>query len=530
MTPAGITSLLNATASTSTSAGALILSDGIGVIKNSFFGGTLNVASTCYLGTTSKNICIGTSTDTTRLISALDSALTATSSTYELCFGQANSTNNQIEHSFYYAGSGLSTNRLLTLQANGTLRINNPPTMSNGTGIVEIQSFGYCLNLINTATYYTRLWTDGAGSFLIETNTAGGAGGYTSHYFSSGSLGLGLMPRSRLDFGNTASDAIITLYQANNLSGTYMLGANNSATKVISAGSNGVQFYYNSASGVGVLQQLGTNIFSMLGNGLCQSKDNIIAGMGLHVNSFSTTGLAAIGNSGHMHYAAGIFSVFGYNYNTSTYIPTVIGANNSIYSNPAGLVGMGTNAPACNLHVVGTTTSGFGWLSGAGTGTATGFTNRQFSIRCSGGIMCDSGEIDVLSDVRLKSNIIQLDDTLCKKFIENINPISFNYKSIKNDKLHYGLSAQELVKYGFDSLVGFTTDENEELEECDIECDGEENIKLEKHTRLVVNLLDMIPILTKALQMGNEKIKINKEEIAELRALLNLKANSRRKK
>ena len=146
MIPADITSLLNATASTSTSTGALILSDGIGVIKNSFFGGTLNVASTCYLGTTSKNICIGTSIDTTRLISALDSALTATSSTYGLCFGQANSTNNQIEHSFYYAGSGLSTNRyeigfyggnrLLTLQANGTLRINNPPTMSNGTGIV----------------------------------------------------------------------------------------------------------------------------------------------------------------------------------------------------------------------------------------------------------------------------------------------------------------------------------------------------------------------------------------------------------
>ena len=95
------------------------------------------------------------------------------------------------------------------------------------------------------------------------------------------------MPRSRLDFGNTTSDAIIALYQANNLLGTYMLGANNSATEVVSAGSNGVQFYYNSASGVGAPQQLGTNIFSMLGNGVCQSKDNIIAGMGLHVNSFS---------------------------------------------------------------------------------------------------------------------------------------------------------------------------------------------------------------------------------------------------
>jgi hypothetical protein len=99
--------------------------------------------------------------------------------------------------------------------------------------------------------------------------------------------------------------------------------------------------------------------------------------------------------------------------------------------------------------------------------------------------MCDSGEIDVLSDLRFKKNINDLDNDLCEKFINNINPISFKYKSIENDKTHYGFSAQELVKYGFDSLVGFTVDENDNLDECEIPCEGKENILLEKHTRLV---------------------------------------------
>lgn len=53
---------------------------------------------------------IGSSTDTSRLISALNSSMGTSTSAY-VCFGQSASAANQAELSFYYAGSGSSSNR-----------------------------------------------------------------------------------------------------------------------------------------------------------------------------------------------------------------------------------------------------------------------------------------------------------------------------------------------------------------------------------------------------------------------------------
>jgi len=119
--------------------------------------------------------------------------------------------------------------------------------------------------------------------------------------------------------------------------------------------------------------------------------------------------------------------------------------------------------------------------------------------------MCDSGEIDVLSDIRLKTNIKKLDDDLCNLFIEKIDPIEFKYKVDKNT-LHYGFSAQQLMRYGFTSLVGFTQDEDLELQELIVDCENGDKIKLEKHTRLVINLLDMIPILVNVIKQQKDQI------------------------
>lgn len=85
-----------------------------------------------------KTLCVGTSQDiaSSRLISALNSSM-ATSSAVYLCLGQNNTSNNQAEISFYYTGSGSSSNRLefgffggslMYLLANGRLGVgtNNP--------------------------------------------------------------------------------------------------------------------------------------------------------------------------------------------------------------------------------------------------------------------------------------------------------------------------------------------------------------------------------------------------------------------
>jgi len=512
ITPAGITSILNTTAATSTTTGAFICSGGIGVAGNSYFGGRN------FITTTAGGLMIGTSTDNTRLISALNNTISTGSSVY-FTMGYDNSSKNQAELIFNYKSSGSGTNQFqigffgvtppFTMDANAQFRFNNPPTMSNGTGLLEIQTFGYHLNLIYNTQYYTRISSDGTGSFIIETNNNSGLGGYYSHYFQNGSLGLGnFYPRSRLDFGNTASDCIITLFQSSNLTGTYMFGANNSCIEYTSAGAAGHKFYYNGASGVGAPQQLGTNLFNIQANGNIVALKNYFANAGVHAFGFDTTDLSGYGDGVHMHYAGGQGSVFAYNYNAGSYRDLSLGNNNIFIKSSNGFTGINNTSPSCPLHVSGTgnqtTGSGFGWLSGAGTGTATGFTNRPFSVRTSGGIMCDSGEIDVLSDMRLKTNVKNIDSDLCNKFIDNINPISFNYKCDLNH-LMYGFSAQELMKFGFTQLVGFCNDENEDLVEQIVECSDGTKIKLEKNNRLVVNLISMIPILVNLVKQEKNK-------------------------
>ena len=362
------------------------------------------------------------------------------------------------------------------------------------------------IGIINDSTHYANIGTDSNGSVIL-TATSGGS--YSQYYFSyQNSIGLAnLPPRSRLDFGNTFNNCIITLYQANSSSGTYQIGCNNSAIQYTSNGLNGHQFYYNSTT---TPQALGSNVFSIRGNGNCISTLNSIANAGVHSYGYDTTDLSSYSAGAHMHYAGGKASFFGYDYSGGGYKDLSLNNDNLFIKASNGYIGIGTTSPSCPLHVSGTgnqtTAATFGWLSTGGAGTATAFTNRPFSIRCSGGIMCDSGEIDVLSDIRLKSNIQKLDKTLCLSFIKNIDPISFNYTGIKNDKKHYGYSAQELMEYGFETIVGYTNDENPLLSECIIDCVDKSKIKLDKHTRLVVSLLDIIPILHQTIKLQQDTI------------------------
>lgn len=452
-----------------------------------------------------------------------------------------------------------------TTSLNGTVNINTPPATPSR---VNIQSFGTQLGLINNANGYAYLSSDSQGGFTITTNNPLATPTYQTYLqycfdstWPSGTAGQNTRPRLslsgyscpsttgdnfRLYFGNTAADIILCLYNANNLSPSYGFGANNSALQYLSAGVNGHKFYYNSATGIGTPTQLGTNVFSIQANGNAVSQRNLFSGAGVHAFGYDTADLALYGDGVHLHYAGGHGSVFAYNYSAGSYRDIGFNNNNLFIKASSGYIGIGTTSPSCPLHIVGTgnqtTAAAFGWLSGAGTGVASGFTNRPFSIRCSGGIMCDSGEIDVLSDIRLKSNIQKLDKTLCLSFIKNIDPISFNYTGIKNDKKHYGYSAQELMEYGFESIVGYTNDENPLLSECIIDCIDKSKIKLDKHTRLVVSLLDIIPILHQTIKLQQDTIdkilaKLERrsqskveEDIAELRALLDTKANSRKKR
>ena len=304
---------------------------------------------------------------------------------------------------------------------------------------------------------------------------------------------------------------MIALFNANTISPTYGFGVNNSSIQYVSAGSNGHRFFSSSAlAGAGAPIGVGTNVFNIQANGNAVSQRNLFSGAGVHAFGYDTTDLSSYGPGAHIHYAASKASFFGYDYSAGQYTDMSMGNLNIFIKASNGFVGINNTSPSCPLHVSGTsvqtTAASFGWLSSGGSGTATGFTNRPFSIRCSNGILCDSGEIDVLSDIRLKSNIQKLDKNLCLSFIQNITPISFNYSGIKNDKKHYGYSAQELMEYGFESIVGYTSDENPLLSECIIDCVNKSKIKLDKHTRLVVSLLDIIPILHQTIKLQQDTI------------------------
>ena len=145
--------------------------------------------------------------------------------------------------------------------------------------------------------------------------------------------------------------------------------------------------------------------------------------------------------------------------------------------------------------------------------------NQNFALYLdSAGILIGAGEIDCFSDERLKDNIVELNDELCNRFINNIKPISFNYK--KNlDKTKYGFSAQELIKNGFDALIGIV-DGEENLEEQNIECINGNIFHLPADMKLTVSMLDMIPILYKCLQNSNERIKNLENEIEEIKKIL----------
>jgi hypothetical protein len=402
-------------------------------------------------------------------------------------------------------------------------------TLKNGDNAYVLQSCQSDGTLTYTCTYNASNYAQ----YQIVSCSPGTSGSGTNY---KGQMSIGRTVRAndghRLDFGATAQDNIICLFQTSNLTATYMIGANNSAINITSAGSNGVKLTYSSASGVGAPATIGTTIFHAKGNGNCITTSNLISNTGLHSYGSDATDLSSYGAGAHMHYAASTAAFFGYNYNAGTYTDMSMGNLNIFIKSSNGYVGIQQTSPVCPLHVSTTanqtTASGFGFLNNSGAGNSTGFTNRAFSIRSDGGIYVTAGEINVTSDIRFKDNINEIDDKKALDFITKIKPISFSYKNA-NKNLHYGYSAQELVKNKFNVLVG-STNTDEPLEERELINDEGEKITIPKDTKLVVNLLASIPLLHRALQLSNDRIKKNEEEIEELRALLDTKADSRKKR
>ena len=168
----GNTLLADTTASSSTTTGALVVSGGVGI------NGAVNAGT--YIKT--PYIQVGTSTDTSRLISCLD-GITTVNSDRRITLGSSNSQGNQAEFNFNYQGSNNSSNRL-------SLGFHTNTTVLNilNSGDVNIGGITSGCKLIVTRTSnnnnYIR-WTDGTTTADTYINSSGtpSIGSVSAHDF-----------------------------------------------------------------------------------------------------------------------------------------------------------------------------------------------------------------------------------------------------------------------------------------------------------------------------------------------------------
>lgn len=149
----------------------------------------------------------------------------------------------------------------------------------------------------------------------------------------------------------------------------------------------------------------------------------------------------------------------------------------------------------------------YGYITDGGNTGWNGYAGfAQVSLRTSNRIVA-GGEIDIVSDVRLKTGINDMSLDYCKKFIEKIKPKSYKYKNAGNRK--NGFVAQDIAKEGFIELIGFSKEDVPEL----VDPDGFVSPAGQIFT---VNYDGIIPILTKCIQDLYSENKMIKERLAAL--------------
>jgi len=392
----------------------------------------------------------------------------------------------------------------------------------NAAGIVTVTRNGSHLSLVN-----------GGSSGLIEVSASPAILRLVNGFAANiGSLGLRLengsaaAARYPLDFGNVAADLQIVLNQTTaGSTSAYGFGANNSALESHSGGD------WNWHSGTTQNGSLGIKRMSLSSTG------NILA-TGAHFTGFSPTGPTGPGIK--IHYGGSFGQVFSYNYTTATALNSTFGfANGGNYhlvcttntSSAFVNVNSQNQTGVCPLAVYGsgsfTRSSGnYGWLTSSGAGNVVGASfTRDFSIYSENGILVQTGEIDVFSDLRKKHSVQDLSTDLVERFIEKIKPISYVYKK-GPQSTRYGYSAQEMVSHKFMNIVGITDTHGDDLGNEDIVCDDGSVFHLPSDCALSINVVSIIPILHRAIQLQQEQLLQQRVDIDRLLELIKKKDRS----
>lgn len=315
--------------------------------------------------------------------------------------------------------------------------------------------------------------------------------------------------RYALDMQATAADIKLCLFQSGS-NGTYGLGANSSRL-IMCSGGQGHGFYKSSTGGsLGTLQaEIDTNSNFIASN-------NLISGVGLFIREgFSSAGLS--GNGLKLHCATAQTSeIFAYNYTTGTFKD--IKLSNSILCNGAsGFAGIGLGGGSIIAYpwVVNDTISSsvpgsYGYLAIGGSGTGTNTGSVQVSIYASGRVFAT--EFDAYSDRRLKHNIESIDSNLADRFIDEVEPVQFEWRNEDAGK-RTGYIAQQLLSTGlFQDLVTQHVDDK-----MIGDYESPEGFSLSvQYNNVAAILHQAIKNLKEKVKTQEDKIKKNEETIESL--------------
>lgn len=303
-----------------------------------------------------------------------------------------------------------------------------------------------------------------------------------------------------IDLGSTlASDCQINLF-----GNSYMIGANDNALKLLSGGSSGV-LVGNGGSSVASTY---TAQFTTGGS--------LQVGASLRATGFSTSGFSGWANAGlELHYST-YGQIYAYNRSTLLYRGVLIGQN-EVYVDGAGHTSIGLGATASSWRLeVGTNTqsvSSYGYLnSGGSTGTSGSSGSVAFSAYFQGRVAVQ-GEIDILSDRRLKSDIRDITEEEASNFIHKCSPKHYCFKPETNNELQFGYIAQDICRANLDTLI--VCREEKGLEEL-IDEDG---FVSPKDTVFTVAYQKIPALLHKYILMQDARIKRLDEQYDEINKL-----------
>jgi hypothetical protein len=152
----------------------------------------------------------------------------------------------------------------------------------------------------------------------------------------------------------------------------------------------------------------------------------------------------------------------------------------------------------------------YGFLYTGGAGNSPAGTTGTFGLYVQNRI--EAAEFDATSDERLKNiqGEIELDDAI--KLVNNLKPIKFTWKDNESEGIKAGYSAQQVVKSGFNHLIGHI--KNEDL----IETTDDEGFTSPDGLQLTMNYDQVTPYHGVVLKHLLEKIEQLEKEIKELKA------------